>query len=185
MKNTSKLILVYIFILLLSLGCDKKPKYNLLEYYSQNEVDTLMTNILTYVAKKPKTADWKTRHEPRFRKYYIQQVPQFQMKYFHITEDSIQYYYMIRPARSNNKGTKRGAGGKFVTGSNLEISDFEEIFNTPVMATDSLEIIGEKLFSEMVEKGNIDQFINNKKLVEWPDERLKYDKTINEWVYLN
>ena len=64
-----------------------------------------------------------------------------------------------------------------------QITGFQELFNTPVMIEEELEEIGWKLFRSMVENGHVDDFFGNDQFIEWPDERLKYNKELFEWRY--
>ncbi|CAN5205983.1 hypothetical protein BH23BAC1_BH23BAC1_07990 [soil metagenome] len=166
-------------------GCGSHNEEYLWEKnFSQEERDTIMADIVTYIYIKPKTANWQTRHESRFRSYYVNKISLFEMDQYYYSGDSIHYFFMIRPARSP-KGNKRGVGGKFKMNEEMKISEFEELFNTPVMAEDSIKLVGNTLFQEMIKSGNVDYYLQNSSLIEWPDERLKYNKAINDWDYLN
>ncbi|MDQ3534343.1 MAG: hypothetical protein M3421_01795 [Bacteroidota bacterium] len=175
-------LLIFFILFFIIIGCDNPKEYEIKNYYPTAEADTILVNIVTYISKKPKTADWKTRLEPRFRKYYINQLPDFKIKNYYVSEDSLHYFYIIRPARSP-RGHERGVGGTFKMKENFRLVDFEENFNTPVMSLDSLNLLGDILFQELISKGNVDKYIENKSFVEWPDAQLKYDNSINEWVY--
>jgi hypothetical protein len=39
------------------------------------------------------------------------------------------------------------------------------------------------LFLEMIKSGNVDKYSGNIEYIEWPDDRLKYDRIRNEWRY--
>lgn len=164
------------------LGCKQEEKYSIDRYYSTQLQDSLLVNIVTYIGKKPKLTDWQTRHEEQHKEYYKNLSKSFRFVYYHISVDSTHYYYLIRPARST-KGNTRGVGGKFQLGENFQLIDFEEIFNTPILTEQELVEIGLTLFEEIITTGNIDRFVHNKNLIEWPDDRLKYDRVKKEWRY--
>ncbi len=65
------------------------------------------------------------------------------------------------------------------------ITGFLELFNTHVFSEDELKVIGLELFSYMTENGHIDMYAGNNLIIEWPDERLQYDKELFEWRYIN
>ncbi len=156
--------------------------YDPYNYYTTDKKDTLLVNIVTYIGKKPRLADHQTRHNQEHRKFYTQQSQDYKLVYYYITDDSTHYYYIIRPARSP-RGNTRGVGGRFRMKESMKLYDFEELFNTPVLDEQELMEIGETLFTEMVNSGNINHYHGNKEFIEWPDERLKYDKIKNEWRY--
>jgi hypothetical protein len=140
-----------------------------------------MVNIVTYIGKKPGRADYQTRHNAEYSKFYTDQAKLFSFRHFYISADSVHFYYLIRPVR-NSRENLRGAGGRFKLRSPLEIYELEELFITPVLDEEELMSKGKVLFREMV-WGSMDKYLNDKNYVEWPDERLQYDRAKNEWRY--
>ena len=57
-----------------------KDKYEVKSYYSQAEQDSLLVDIITYVYNKPASADSKTCFEPKYRKYYVNHIKDFQFQ---------------------------------------------------------------------------------------------------------
>jgi hypothetical protein len=145
------------------------------------EADSLLTDMVTYIGRKPPLATSLTRFEETFREYYIHYSREFRPIFFVITPDDTHYYYLSRPARST-RGNRRGVGGFFFM-EDGQIRGFQELFNTYVMTGEELEEIGWTLFRSMVENGHVDDFIGNDQYIEWPDERLKYNKELFEWRY--
>jgi hypothetical protein len=158
--------------------------YKVENYFPGDLKDTLLTNMVTFIYKRPTASTNKTRTNPEFRGYYVKNAPFFRYAYHHMTADSIHYFYLIRPARSVD-GDKRGVGGKFKVNDKLELIEFEEIFNTQVLGEKELEEKGLTLFEEMVNRGNVDRYLTDKELIEWPDDRLKYHKEMREWRYVD
>ncbi len=150
-------------------------------YIATDQIDTLLTDLATYIGVKPRIATSQTRFEPQYRQFYVQQARQFKMVFFFVNDQGEHFYYLIRPARSTH-GNTRGVGGKFRF-AKQKITDFEEIFNTPVHKPEKLFEIGSELFREMINTGNVDRFIGNREYIEWPDGRLKYHKGLYEWRY--
>lgn len=126
----------------------------------------------------------RTRTNAEFRDYYIESAQQFEYVYHHMTEDGVHYFYLIRPAR-NLERSHRAVGGKFTTNEKLELVTFEELFNTTIMSDRVLREKGLLLFEEMIESGNVDRYLSDQNLIEWPDHRLKYDKEMREWRYVD
>jgi hypothetical protein len=156
-------------------------------YLNRSEADTLLTDLVTYIYPKPKNADNKTRHNPEFRKYFVKSAGLFKFEYYTIVDDSTHYFYLIRPARSL-KGNLRGVGGKFRIDHSLKgsrrLTGFEELFNTVVMPEDSLKVYGRKIMKYLVKHKHLDPFLYDPAIVEWPDQFLKYDKSLQEWRYV-
>jgi len=160
---------------------DSMQQYRIENYFSTDQKDTLLADMVTFIGVKPKTATTQTRFESEFRPYYVAYSRQFQIIYFYVNNEADHYYYLIRPARSL-AGTTRGVGGRFRL-ENEKITDFEEVFNTPVFDEDKLFEIGETLFLEMIETGDVNRYLGNKLFIEWPDDRLRYHKGLHEWRY--
>lgn len=143
--------------------------------------DSLLTDMVTYIGRKPPLATSLTRFDREFREYYIHYSGEFRPIYFFLATDGTHYYYLSRPARST-RGNRRGVGGFFFM-EDAQITGFQELFNTYVMTEEELEEIGWTLFRSMVENGHVDDFTGNDQYIEWPDERLKYNKELFEWRY--
>jgi hypothetical protein len=169
-------------ILFLLIGCRTENKYTISSYHDQDTIDTLLVNLVTFVGVKPKAANWETRLLPEHRSYYINQAKQFSFDRYFVSPEGLHYFFMVRPAR-HPKGNQRGVGGKFRLTEDMQITELEELFNTPVMPNEEIILKGRKIFNEMITNGNIEKYLNDKDYIEWPDERLKYDKVKNEWRY--
>jgi hypothetical protein len=181
MKNS---IIAFVSILILSIGCNTgKQKHDIGSFYKKQVQDTLMTNIITYIYKVPRGADPKRKHDLEYRQLYVNQIDLFKFVKYHIdTEDSTHYFYLIRPAR-NEKGFKRGVLGKYKIDGSYNLLDFEEIANTPMIPEEEILENGEYLWKDLIHLGNVDRYFLNKKYIEFPDERARYDKNTNQWTY--
>ncbi len=144
--------------------------------------DTLLVNMVTFIHKRPNAAINRDRTDPQFRPYYVDAAGQYRMVYHRLAPDSTHWFYLIRPARSVG-GDKRGVGGRFRTNDRLEMVDFEEVFNTPILPVAELEDKGLALFQEMVATGGVRAYAEDRSFIEWPDDRLKYDVKRREWRY--
>ncbi|WP_194776683.1 hypothetical protein [Pararhodonellum marinum] len=164
-------------------SCEKRDKYDVDQYFSKAEQDTIMTNIVTYIYKVPRGVDPKNKHDLAYRKLYVSQINQFEFVNYHIDAvDSIHYFFLIRPAR-NVHNHKRGVLGKYKLGKELQLLDFEEIANTPMLAVDEIREKGAYLWEDLMYFGNLDRFYLNKAYVEFPDERTRYDFDKKVWTY--
>lgn len=154
------------------------------QYFPGNKKDSLLVNMVTYIYRRPAKAKAADRTKPEYRSYYIRSAELFEYIYHYKNEDDIHYFYLIRPARSLEHNY-RAVGGKFTVNEDLELLTFEEIFNTTIMDLPDLKEKGLILFEEMISEGNVERFLPNQNLIEWPDHRLKYNKDQREWQYVN
>ncbi|MCH6199758.1 hypothetical protein MMU07_09210 [Aquiflexum sp. LQ15W] len=177
-------IIAFIAILIVTLSCNRQQnKYDIGSYYEKEAQDTLMANIITYIYKVPRGADPKRKHDLEYRSLYVKQLESFKFIKYHIDlEDSTHFFYLIRPAR-NVSGFKRGVLGKFKVDDSLNLLDFEEIANTPMISEKEILENGEYLWNDLMHFGNVDRYFLNKKYIEFPDERSRYDKNTHQWTY--
>mgnify|MGYP001607899241 CR=1 FL=1 len=172
-------------LLLLSIvalfSCSKKDPFDVNQYYSKPEQDTILTQVVAHLLIVPEKVLARERLNKKYQSFYLNEAKNFSInKYFISEQDSTLYFYIIRPTRYSN-GEKRGVGGKLKLDEKLQITQLEEIFVTPLLSDDELMVKGNFLFSELV-KGNIDKFLKMKTYVEWPDEMTVYDTALHEWV---
>jgi len=175
-----KVFLVSLLVAMI-FSCQSK-KYSVSTYFSDNERDTLLTNIITYVFAKAPNATAANRFDAQFRQFYVKSLPNFRIEKYHRTPDGWNYFFMIRPV-GNSPKYKRGVLGKFRLKKDSLMPDaFEEVVNTPHLEEKVLIERGSFLFQELIKKGNLDNYLAMKHYIEWPDANLVYDKKINEWV---
>lgn len=164
---------------------EETNKHPVSAHYTENEKDTLLVDLASYIYRKPASATWETKLDPKFRNYYIRNTAKFKIIYYHIDEDNTHYYYLSRPARDHEGKQRRGVGGMFKRNEKNEIVDFEEVFNTPIHPEEKLKEIGLTLFEEMIAHRNVDNYLTDQNLIEWPDGRLFYSKEKKEWRYVD
>ena len=169
---------------ILLFSCRHSDRLSPGQYLSKDEQDTLLVDIVTYVYLKPPGASNQTRHQSEYRQYYIEKAKLFSLENYYKSEDGTHYFYLLRPA---HQGQKRGVGGKYTVSPNekgsLRLKGFEELYVTVVMPEDSLKETGRKITSYLLKHGHLDIYLYDPAIVEWPDRRLQYDKTDNEWRY--
>jgi hypothetical protein len=151
-------------------------------YFTQNEQDSLLANIITYIYVKAPEAHNDTRFQARFRSFYVKNLAKFQLENYYQSTDSTAYYFVIRPV-GNSPKYKRGVVGKFkFKDKTLMPTEFEEVINTPPLEEQALKERGGFLFKELIKNNNLDKYLTLKHYIEWPDSTLVYDKKMNEWV---
>ena len=181
-KIGSGLIVAIICCILLPLACSEEvDTYKADNYYPNEFIDSLMVDIVTFMGGKPRSADYLTRHDEIHRPHFVEQSRDFHIDRLFIDDDGTHYYYIIRPAR-HPLGNQRAVGGKFMLDENDKINVFEETFVTQVMDEKELKELGASLFEKLI-SGDEHLFLNNRQIIEWPDDRCLYDREKNEWRY--
>jgi hypothetical protein len=183
--NMKKVVLISLFAAMM-FSCQSK-KYDVSSYFSDNQRDTLLANIITYVYIKPSSATNSTRFDAQYRQFYVKNLPSFRIEKYYPAADGWHYFLLVRPV-GNSPNYRRGVLGKFklkkaaVDTDSLMPEAFEEIINTPHLEEKTVVERGSFLFQELVKKGNLNDYLAMKHYIEWPDATLVYDKNINEWV---
>jgi hypothetical protein len=167
------LILTILFI-----SCKSEP-YNINNYYTESERDSLLTNIITYVYIKAPGATDSTKWEPKYRTFYKNSLPSFHIDKYAIKNDW-HYYFLIRPVGGSDK--RRGVIGKFkLKEKSLMPFEFEEVVCTPHLDEEIVKHRGGFLFQEYLKSDNLEKYLPMKHYIEWPDSTLIYNKITNSW----
>ncbi|MGY6562967.1 MAG: hypothetical protein ACXITV_12770 [Luteibaculaceae bacterium] len=169
-------------------ACNQDSKTDLAEnkeLFPGSIKDSILTDIITYVGRKHRHSNDSNRFDPMWRHHYLKQLDGFELAM--VKEDEAKantfYFYMIRPARTT-RFTNRAIGGVFITNAEqTKVVDLVEYFNTVAQTRDSLLTLGTILFAEMLEKKEAESlsFINDKKIIEWPNQYSQYDLKSRTW----
>lgn len=163
---------------MLFVGCSTRNKYDVADYISGEERDSLLTGVIAHVYTAPVYVLMKDRLNPEHRRYYASLIPDFSINQYFISENGTHYFYVIRPG--SKSGDTRAVGGSFRVGHNYQLSGFREVFVTPVLPKEELTNRCGFLFDEMV-KGTIGPYLKMKTYVQWPNEVTAYDTMTYEW----
>ena len=158
-----------------------KESYHIDHYVAKEKQDTLMTNIVTYMGVKPRRADWQTRLDPQYRSFYTEQAKEYSFYRYFVDENDMHYFYIIRPAR-HPLGNRRAVGGKYTLDEQMNLLFYEEVFVTQVLEEEYLKEIADDLFTAFI-NNKFEKYFTNRLIIEWPDDRLKYDTLKKEWRY--
>ena len=91
MKN----ILFGLLITISLFSCNtKKQKVN--DYFIDNQADSLLTNIITYIYIPAPKATNETKFEPQFREFYIKNISKFNLQNYYQSENGWHYFLIIR-----------------------------------------------------------------------------------------
>lgn len=173
-------IFLSLFVLVIFASCEPKdsPKH----YFSDVERDSLLVNIITYVAENATYANDFTRFNPEFRAYYVNLLPKYTLEKLEKTEEGIFVFLLNRPVGHLTQ-YRRSVIGKFeLKEGSLLPMNFEELANTPHLDPETALKRGNFLFKELVSNGSLKEYIPLKHYVEWPDSTLIYDRKWHRWV---
>ncbi|MDI9862896.1 hypothetical protein QM480_01065 [Flectobacillus sp. DC10W] len=175
-----KHLFAFTFILLFFTQCGSKKEP--LQYFSESERDSLLTDMITYVYVPAPYANNQTKFDAIYRPFYIKSLPSFYLQNYFEADNGYAYFFMIRPVGSSPV-YRRGVLGKMkLDPKTHKITEFEEIVNTPHMKEEEVREKGQFLFNKLIEKGNIQEYLGMNQYIQWPDSTLKYDKPTHTWV---
>ncbi len=169
---------IYLILLLLVAACSSKDKYDVSRYYDGKEQDEVLTSIITYLFSAPTYVSMADRFKPEYRNYYSSIASKFSIEKYFIAEDGTHYFYVIRPAPNINE--RRAVGGYFRMKDKYQLTDFREVFVTPILSAEEIKGRCSFLFDEMV-KGSVDQYLTMESYVQWPNPISYYDTLTYEW----
>ncbi len=147
-------------------------------YYDAKEQDQLLTSIITYIFDAPPLTMMKDRFKPEHHNYYSFLTSRFSIEKYFVADDGTHYFYVVRPAPSPKE--KRGVGGHFKMKDDFQLTDFREVFVTPILTEEDVKGRCAFLFDEMV-KGNVGKFLSMESYVQWPNPVSYYDSITYEW----
>jgi hypothetical protein len=177
-----KFIAILLVAILWFANCNTENKYDISQYIHSELQDSLLTDIIIYTYKLPRGVRKENKFDPEHRHLYKKILSDFEITKYFVDEGGFHYFLIIRPARSAH-GHKRGLAGKFRLTEDFVITDFEEIFNTPMLPVETIRERTEYLWADLMHYKNVDRYYINKDYIEFPNEECKYDKVLKEWVY--
>jgi len=153
------------------------------EGLNPQEQDSLLTDLATFITRKPATAQTISKFDAQFRSFYIKKRGELEFLYASKIEGKV-HFYVLREARDANGAQQRGVGGVYRYDDQGNLVDFEELFNTRILPKNELERIGLTYMKVHNDEKLLTEFIANKTNIEWPDGRLFYSKEKHEWRYV-
>ena len=185
MKNFASRIVLIMAVAIMA-GCSDKGGYDVSTYYSEEELKTSLAQIVPYIAKLENGVTYENRFDPSKKEYFDKQQADFKfsIEQYSITADSTHYFLIWKVAPSLYK-KKIAIGGRYKKDAKGTIYAFEEIFNTAKMPVEELKEKSFPLFDYMVKNGNVNKFLGDYLLIEFPDNRCTYDKEKSRWVFVD
>ena len=180
--NTNALI----WMLLVSLftSCNDSKKYDPLSYLDDIQQQGMLRKIIPYCAKLPEPYSIADRFNPELDSFYREEIKKYKLQHYFISEDSVHYFMINRPAPSLYE-KRLAIAGRFKKDGQI-ITDYEESFWTFKMKDQELREKGKVLFAQYVEGKDISGYMPGKKEEEWiefPDVHCSYDKETQCWKF--
>ena len=180
-----RLSLIIMLTSVIFFSCEKKREDNPQVVIADNALrDSVLLQLMPYLAELPKYANYQNRFESQFHPYYKKVMPIFfQWNKLYKAEDG--YYYYLLYKKSNSLYEKKIAlGGRFKLDAHNRVTDFEDIFNTPKMKLDELDTKSATLFDTMIKtNGGVGEYALNAEYIEFPDQRCYFDKKLKYWRF--
>lgn len=156
--------------------------YDPAKYLNSEQQQTLAVKIAAYTEKKPKHISYTERFSAENQSYYKNLTERINYKFLRFfREDSLNYFLVVKDESNSGKAVKRGVGGIF-TMENDSITSMDIEFVTPVLPAEEVEYKSSELFRSMVSK-ELTEFLGNMSYIEWPNQDVVYDSSINRWVF--
>lgn len=174
MKRFALLLILALF------SCSSKDKYDPSRYLKAKERNELLTSIISYLYSPPQYVSKQDRFKQEHRNFYSGLVSKFRLEKLFIADDGTYYYLVIRPSPRQNANEVRGAGGHFRVKDDSTLTEFREVFVTPLMPENDVKEKASFLFDEMV-KGGVERYLKMPSYVQWPNEISEYDTVLYEW----
>ncbi|MBO9700169.1 MAG: hypothetical protein J7604_08145 [Sporocytophaga sp.] len=171
-----------IFILLTSVFLSCKKSYDPENLLTARQKDSLLTTLIIQMDKLQAGANMETRFEEKFREGYEQRKKLFSLDQYYIDKDGFHYFMVIRRVPSLYEANKRAEAGRFRKDANGKITDFEEIFLTPILSDEEAHDKGVTLLHEYISTGNIEKYKNDITYVEFPNLTWTYNKKKQAWI---
>jgi len=168
----------FILVLLLVSSCSRKDKYDISRYYDREEQDSLLARVVTYLYVAPDGVSMKDRFKPEHYPFYAEKAKAWSFISFYRDDNGKCYYYIERPA--TKVGEFRGAGGAFNVAADGTLTQFREVFVTPVLSDAEVRGRCTFIFKKMVE-GDVEKYLTMQTYVFWPNEATYYDTVTYEW----
>jgi len=146
-----------------------------------SERNRVFLQLIIKTDKLAPGANFENRDSLLFRQHYINRMRIHDFAGYFLT-DTVRYFMLYRVAPSLFK-EKFAIGGRYTTGKDGQIIGFEELFITPKMKESELDQKAGELFAQLVTTGNIDEYVKNRKYVDFPDELNTYNKKLQRWEF--
>ncbi|HMQ06984.1 MAG TPA: hypothetical protein PKC30_06755 [Saprospiraceae bacterium] len=180
----SNIPFIFFFFAFLIMACQTPDSFEFSHHVPDKEQrDSILTDIVIYIYKVPRGVRKENKFNPEYRHLYENESGKFNMIKYHIDNEGIHSFFLIRPVRSHLAEHRRGVFGRFSLDDQMKIRNFEELANTPRLTEEEIIEKGNYLWQDLMYFKNLDRYFLNKDYIEFPDDRVRYDSQNKEWTY--
>ncbi|MFN7490413.1 MAG: hypothetical protein ACK5QK_11845 [Chryseotalea sp.] len=177
-----KKIFLYLAVSSVFLSC--KKEYSATKNLTDTEYTLELEKLAPYVIKKNDQVSF----ENRFRK---ENLPYYK-EFISVSEGKLTHYYRLDTAyafvfqykdRSSLYEHYRAIGGYYRKNEKDSITFLNLLFHTPRLTKVEIAERVPFLFKDMVNKGNVARYHNNKAFIQTPNKDFYYNTKYNRWDY--
>ncbi|MBK9630486.1 MAG: hypothetical protein IPO62_05380 [Saprospiraceae bacterium] len=175
--------------LVLLVNCEQTAKLNYQpsQYFDTEGQDSILKEIIHFVAPMPKKADHQTKFDSIFDEHYqLQQKFHQIIAIYHSPKVEDQFYLLIKRPASSIYEKYVGIGIILELNEQKQLSVYEEKFRTWKMDDANLQKKGMLLFDLMVHGKDLKPYYtkNSKgeEYIEFPDDETHFDKVERKWI---
>lgn len=173
-------------LFLLLTGCNRTKEYDPSACLSDAALSDVHWKIVHYLGKPPEDANTEDIFNKRFDDHYRQQLSINRIDKYYIDKETQTHYFLASRIAPSLTEKRVATGGKLKIDDKKNISEYEEIFRTWKMVPDTLTRRAGLLFDKMVKGKSLERYLaknsNGVDYIEFPDERVVYDKEQRKWV---
>jgi hypothetical protein len=166
-------------LFLIITACSKKDSYNPERFFSKDQQQTILRQIVYYSAKRPFEATEEEKFNPEFDSYYDRTLLEYDFRNCAYDKQDSGYYFLVTFKAISIWPARVAIGGKIKITPRDKIVDYEEMFRTWKMTDDTLRSHSLELFNTMVQGGDLTRYeakYMGDRYIEFPDEHLHFDK---------
>lgn len=181
-----KQLIVIVALVLFGVGCNNSKKYQLTDY--PVNYDGLLDTILPHFSKLHDSIPENQRFLAKNKGYMTIHKKERLYEWRHYTQaaDGYCYFMVSRLEPSINRDKYASICGRFkrTASGTIDSASYEELFWTWKMKMPELKEKSFILFKQIVEKGEVKQYLPEVSKGEWimfPDKNVWYDKATQTW----
>lgn len=175
---------IFLVLIIASVFCSCAGNYETETYLTTDQHRAYLLKIAPYVNNKPKNASFDDRFAVENRPFYSMLIKETNahFDYFFVTDTAKFFLYTLKD-RTSLYEHYRAQGGYFKVNDKDSIDFVNILFYTPRFTREEMSQRGKVLFKEMVESGNVNDFIGNRDFVHTPNTDFLYDTKTNRWEH--
>lgn len=148
------------------------------------EYEQKLQELSPYVIKKPDHITYEQRFDKVNAPFYQNfiKLTGSELRYYYPADTAIYFFFLHRDLTSLFEHY-RGLGGYFREDDNGKIVFLNLLYHTPRFSKEEMAAKGQVLFEEMIQLGNVSQYVGNKNFIHTPNKDFYYNVKSNRWDY--